>query len=394
MLYTKSIQEITWDDVVEFCNQEIPENPTLDYKKDFPNNLQKSIASFANTLGGLILIGVDEDTQSKPNLPINGIDNERGLAERVTNIILTNLTPPVFPEIKICENSDKSRVIVIIRIPQSNQSPHAINKNTQVYIRTNNKSTPEELASLERIFWLKDKRNNSLQFRNNLINYANSRFRRILKNNREISNIDKNIWLTILMSPIFPEKYYLSPPDIDNNVFRISVKDVFLTDEKFPISEKKSCGTLFQDGTVLDYYHNERAYYSELNCFGLFFYKQNLYSRVKNTEEEDKPTIRFKEVVARLYNYFEVANKFYNFIGYKGYIHFEYKIENLDKHPLSVDNELKESIDDFVFVSKEYKIQEIENPSIGLYVEALKKLSWAYDFNITESFVDSILKEF
>ena len=286
------------------------------------------------------------------------------------------------------------KVIVLIRIPQSNQSPHAINQNTQVYIRTNNRNTPEKLASLDKIYWLKDKRDNSLQLRSRLIKNANERFRRILTNNQEISNLKENSWLTILMLPLFPEKYYLSPPKLNESVFGISVKDVFMTSRKFPISEKDYEGTLFQDGTVLDYYYNERAYYSELNCFGLFFYKQNLYSRLKNKEEKDNPTIRFAEVVARLHNYFEFAKNFYNLIGYKGYLYFLYKIENLDKYPLFLNNELKHSIDDSLIVSKEYKIQELENPSISLYVDALTKLSWAYNFNITESFIDSILKKF
>ena len=86
MLYTKRITDIEWNDVVDFCNQRIQEGATLDYKKDFPNNLQKTIASFANTMGGIILIGVDEDNENKPILPVDGIIFERGISEKIMNL--------------------------------------------------------------------------------------------------------------------------------------------------------------------------------------------------------------------------------------------------------------------------------------------------------------------
>ncbi|MBZ9572486.1 ATP-binding protein [Patescibacteria group bacterium] len=68
MLFTKEITKITYQDVVEFCNQRIAESINLDYKKDFPRDLEKSISAFANTTGGLIIIGVEEE-DSKPKLP-------------------------------------------------------------------------------------------------------------------------------------------------------------------------------------------------------------------------------------------------------------------------------------------------------------------------------------
>ena len=69
MLFTKEITKITYQDVVDFCNQQISESINLDYKKAFPANLEKTIAAFANTMGGLIVIGV-EDKDSKPKLPV------------------------------------------------------------------------------------------------------------------------------------------------------------------------------------------------------------------------------------------------------------------------------------------------------------------------------------
>lgn len=97
----------------------------------------------ANTLGGIILLGVEEDDENRPILPLKGIGFQRGLSERVINIVLTNITPPVIPEVAVCPN--KKEALVVIRVPQSHQTPHAISDNTQVYLRTGNRNNPEAL---------------------------------------------------------------------------------------------------------------------------------------------------------------------------------------------------------------------------------------------------------
>jgi len=51
MLFTKEITKITFEDVVSFCNQQIPESINLDYKKEFPTDLEKTISAGANFSG-------------------------------------------------------------------------------------------------------------------------------------------------------------------------------------------------------------------------------------------------------------------------------------------------------------------------------------------------------
>ena len=70
MIYTKSISELTWGDVEEFCRQKVGEGAYLDYKEDFPTHLYKTISAMANTFGGVILIGVEEDNDRTPKLPL------------------------------------------------------------------------------------------------------------------------------------------------------------------------------------------------------------------------------------------------------------------------------------------------------------------------------------
>ena len=76
MLFNKPINDLTFQDVVDFCKKEIPEGKQLDYKYLLPKNKEKfakTIASFANALGGTIIIGVQDDKNDKPAPPCTGI---------------------------------------------------------------------------------------------------------------------------------------------------------------------------------------------------------------------------------------------------------------------------------------------------------------------------------
>ena len=54
------IDRIEFSDVESFCRTGVREGVHLDFKKDFPTRLDKTIAAFANTYGGMALLGVDE----------------------------------------------------------------------------------------------------------------------------------------------------------------------------------------------------------------------------------------------------------------------------------------------------------------------------------------------
>ena len=80
-IFTSSLSEINIDFIRRFNDQEIPEGLRLDYKKEFIDGkkLAKIICSFANTNGGIILIGVLADKISNKPVAIPGIELRDGL---------------------------------------------------------------------------------------------------------------------------------------------------------------------------------------------------------------------------------------------------------------------------------------------------------------------------
>lgn len=403
MLYSKNISEIVWDDVLEFCNQKIQEGATLDYKKDFPNNLQKTIAAFANTMGGLIIIGVDEDDENKPKLPIEGIDFERGISERIMNIILSNITPPLIPEIQVCPNEDKTKAIAIIRVQQSNKTPHAINKNTEVHVRTGNRTNFEPLATIDKLLWLTDNRKESVNLRETILSEAENRFEKFF--NKELAEaIDRGNFkyskdvsrLTLTISPCYPQKVFCSPPELRNLLSKIYIKDYYGTDDEFPISESRFKNTLNQNGINLGWFFNNYAYYTELSCFGIYYYRQHLFGRLEGEDKKPECSIRFNEIIARLDQFFITADKFYTEIGFNGLLKFNLAIDGLEKFILKigVDGDTKSTIEDDVHSNFIFMRNQIITSKRKIIFNTVRNLAWAYNWDMNIDYFNHFEKKF
>jgi predicted HTH transcriptional regulator len=151
-LWYKTVDSITFADIEAFCLLKLPEGLRLDYKLDIPNDLEKLVAAFANTLGGLIVLGVKANkTNNEPDWPPRGMTNAIGIEERITAICRDNIYPPVRPEISpIIDNPDGSgTVLAIIRVIESPESPHAVKG--FVYERVGSQGRPYHFSQIDRI---------------------------------------------------------------------------------------------------------------------------------------------------------------------------------------------------------------------------------------------------
>src|SRR5438067_8045942 len=120
LMFSIRIDDLTFEHVNDFCQARPREGLTLDYKLNFPRRLEKTIASFANTYGGHILIGVDETATGEPVLPISGVPLEQGLRERVVAIGLDAISPPVYPvrviKFQSPDATNADRALIVIRV--------------------------------------------------------------------------------------------------------------------------------------------------------------------------------------------------------------------------------------------------------------------------------------
>jgi len=138
-MQSKKLEDITLADVQALITDRIPEGKTLDYKADFyrleggtpeyvksqHEELLKDISCFANTIGGDLIIGVEEAAGVASNVCGFETPNPDRLMLRISEIAQSGLEPRVAFTIKSIEHSP-GRYVFVIRVPQSLSAPHRI----------------------------------------------------------------------------------------------------------------------------------------------------------------------------------------------------------------------------------------------------------------------------
>lgn len=127
-------------DILAFIEQ--GESLFCEFKRHFSTHdkIAKEIMAFANTKGGYILFGIDDDST------IVGVDSEKGEAELINDVIKNYIEPEVECFLHYFDIDNKE--VVVAEIPESKNKPHRLQdyqedldiRTAQVYIRVNDKS--------------------------------------------------------------------------------------------------------------------------------------------------------------------------------------------------------------------------------------------------------------
>ena len=96
------------------------ENIQVEFKRKFStqDKIAREMIAFANTKGGYVLFGIDDDKK------IVGVESEKETTELVKDTALNYCEPPLKYSIEYREIDGKEIVIVIV--PESNIKPHRI----------------------------------------------------------------------------------------------------------------------------------------------------------------------------------------------------------------------------------------------------------------------------
>ena len=175
-MFNKPLSEITVTDVENFC-REWPEGIRVEYKSQIIDAIPKTISPFANTLGGILVIGATTGATNKVVFPIGGIDERSGLEEQIIQASVNGLYPGVLPEVRVLNiPGSANKVVIVVKVHESMEAPHAIQNTKRVYIRTGNLSNPLDSAEIDRIEYLLKRREKPERLRDNLIAKSDGRF--------------------------------------------------------------------------------------------------------------------------------------------------------------------------------------------------------------------------
>jgi len=128
--------KLTYQDIVQHLNENCDDETFFfEFKKDEVNSngLVKEICAFANTFGGYIFIGVDD------NKNITG--SPSWTEEKINNIIYNNISPTPSFDIKKFV-SDDSKQIFVIKIEEGIDPPYISTTKGIIYNRVSSSSCP------------------------------------------------------------------------------------------------------------------------------------------------------------------------------------------------------------------------------------------------------------
>ena len=126
------------------------EGKTLEFKRDLssPKPLLKTLVAFANTAGGKLIIGINDNRQ------IVGVENPFDEEERLCSLIADSISPRLVPNVEMLTLEGKT--LLLVEVFLSSSRPHylkAEGTESGVYVRlgsTNRQADRELIAELRR----------------------------------------------------------------------------------------------------------------------------------------------------------------------------------------------------------------------------------------------------
>lgn len=96
------------------------ENSKCEFKRKFSSaeKIAREIMAFANTRGGYILFGIDDDRE------VIGVESEKSEAELIIDAAENHIEPPVTINLQYININEKE--IVVVEVPESPDKPHRL----------------------------------------------------------------------------------------------------------------------------------------------------------------------------------------------------------------------------------------------------------------------------
>jgi hypothetical protein len=163
VLDNRPLAEQDYADVEAFLQQQIGENLTLDYKRELSTSsgrdraeLCKDVTAFANSQGGMIVYGVDENsTDRTPQIPPFGTPRTVGrqaVEEWTSQVLRSGVQPPLDFEMETFDyGGGPDRCVLVVRANASPAAPHMVtlNGNNRYYGRFYRRSNYESRIAEE-----------------------------------------------------------------------------------------------------------------------------------------------------------------------------------------------------------------------------------------------------
>ena len=179
-IISKPLASFSFDNIVAFAKENNQEGVQLDYKEELPDKkkLSQLVAAFANTRGGVIVVGVKENRENGRPAKWEGIRDDHH--DEFVAQVIGNISP--LPSYEFHKTDDKDgKVFVLIRVFEGNQTPYYPHNDSNIWIRTGSIKKSVEIALPEHAELLFKKTDRAENGRHQNIILANKNYEAFLQ---------------------------------------------------------------------------------------------------------------------------------------------------------------------------------------------------------------------
>jgi len=375
-MFHTPLNDVTFEQVEEFCRN-FAEGIRVEYKKEPTKNIARIISSFANTVGGIWIIGVEADkTTNLPKLPIEGMERKPGVQEQITQSAQNGIYPSITPDVRVLDVPGKpDRMIVVVKVPESIEAPHAIENSTRVYVRKASTTEPYDSADLERIEYLLKRREQPEQRREVLV-----------------ARMAARSWCTglrrrVILCPLYPSGMLLPYDELFQRAERLRTMGASQHLREF---------RLIHEGISSLGGPGEKEFYFEANVHGIVFFEDQAKTQGYAEDEIDRtktPFVYLQHLLVPLASALntalvclkgEVTNVLlrYELLGWQGIGYLPHDYSRL-AHPGRTARDLQ-AVDGVITVSVPTVLETLPERRVTVLTEVMRQVLWAFNVKHTD----------
>ncbi len=158
----KRLEEVLYSDIEGIIRSELRESKTVDYKRDLPGNSESQkkeflydVSSFANTVGGDLIIGVEEENGVPSRVTAVEAPNIDEEIQRMDSILMSGIEPRIRYHMRAISHP-QSGYVLVLRIERNGLAPHRViyKGSDKFYARNSAGKYPLDVAELRDAFLL------------------------------------------------------------------------------------------------------------------------------------------------------------------------------------------------------------------------------------------------
>jgi hypothetical protein len=155
-IFSRPLEDWTYQDVDDFLSSRIPENETIEYKQDRTENLKDTLVAMANGEGGFIFIGVSEVAATKAPHKWPMLPAKKDHTSSPYNQAATETSPPVPLQARQFTKEDPAsdddgKSVVVVKVTPGTMPPYFA-KGSGVRIRVGDGDHHADPRVLEQLF--------------------------------------------------------------------------------------------------------------------------------------------------------------------------------------------------------------------------------------------------